>query len=507
MHRSIILCCAGVLAACGDGAHPRVPTLQDVALTTPEDTPLAVTVPLTAVELDAVTLTVVTPPSHGTLTGAGPTWTYTPAANYSGNDIIAITAADAYGSASATVSITVTSVNDAPIAVADSFAAGFATPLVLTPAMLLANDSEVEGMVLSVTGVASATHGSVVIDAGNIVFTPEVGFDGMASFTYTVSDGTASAVGSVTVTVGADEPPVAVDDTAMTDEDSVLTIADATLLTNDSDPEHQTITISAVGSATHGTVSHASNTVTFTPTANYHGAATFVYTVTDGYMTHVATVAVTVNSVNDAPVANNDTASTDEDTVLNLTESSLVANDTDVDGDARTITVVTATDDTHGTVALDAGVVIYTPAANYNGPASFTYTVSDGNGGTATATVAVTVDPVNDAPVAVADAFSTNENAMLMLSAIQITSNDTDADDDGLTLTAVSETATTHGTVSLVSGTVTYTPALNYSGAADFDYTVSDGNGGTATGHVVITVTAIGAPPNAADQGRADSAR
>ena len=124
-----------------------------------------------------------------------------------------------------------------------------------------------------------------------------------------------------------------------------------------------------------------------------------------------------------------------------------------------------------------------------------------------TKTVSITVDPVNDAPVAIADAFSTNENAALMLSAIQITSNDTDADDDGLTLTAVSATATTHGTVSLVSGTVTYTPALNYSGAADFDYTVSDGNGGTATGHVVITVTAIGAPPNAADQGRADSAR
>jgi VCBS repeat-containing protein len=420
MYRSIVLCCAGVLAACGDGAQPRVPTLQDVALTTPEDTPLSITVPLTAVELDAVTLTVETPPSHGTLSGDGPTWTYTPAANYFGNDSVAVTAADAYGSASATVSITVTSVNDAPIAVGD---------------------------------------------------------------------------------------------TAMTDEDTVLTLADATLLANDSDPEHQAITITAVGSATHGTVSHAGTTVTFTPVANYHGAATFAYTGTDGDMTYVATVAVTVNSVNDVPVANNDTATTNEDTVLNLTASSLVANDTDVDGDARTITVVTATDDTHGTVALDAGLVIYTPAANYDGPASFTYTVSDGNGGTATATVAVTVDPVNDAPIAVADAFSTNENAMLMLAAIQITSNDTDADDDGLTLTAVSETATTHGTVSLASGTVTYTPALNYAGAADFDYTVSDGNGGTATGHVVITVTAIGAPPNAADSSavsnevRVDSAR
>ena len=149
----------------------------------------------------------------------------------------------------------------------------------------------------------------------------------------------------------------------------------------------------------NGTVTFAGGSVTYTPNANFNGSDSFTYTVSDGNGgTDTATVNVTVNPVNDAPVANNDSATTDEDTPVTV---NVVANDTDVEGD--TLTVSAVTQGANGTVTFAGGCVTYTPNGNFNGSDSFTYTVSDGNGGTDTATVNVTVNPVNDAPVAADD--------------------------------------------------------------------------------------------------------
>jgi hypothetical protein len=530
MYRSIASCCV-VLAACkggcGDGRIPSAPTLQNLTVTTAEDTPLSFTVPITAADASEVTLTVVTAPSHGTLAGAGPAWMYTPAADYNGSDTVMVRGEDQYGTATATVTIQVTAVDDAPVAHADSLAAGFETPLTVAPSTLLANDTDVDSdsATLTVTAVTAGSHGTVAITGGNVVFTPAIGYTGAATFSYTVSDGTKTGQGTVTVAIGVDEAPVAVDDTGTTNEDTALTIPDATLLANDTDAEHQTLAISAVGSPIHGIVTHTGSQVTFTPSANYHGAAGFNYTVTDGYKTDFGEVVVTVDSVNDVPVAVADTESTREDTLLIFGAVLLAANDTDVDGDTLTVTAVTATATSHGTAVLANGVVIYTPDANYNGPADFSYTVSDGNGGTADGTVSVTVNPVNDPPVAVDDAVSTSEDTPLVFAATQLAANDTDIENDTLTVTAVTPTATTHGTVTLVAvglpgpaglrsapvrtasggipfgpappppGSIVYTPAANFNGSADFDYTVSDGNGGTATGHVQVTVASVNDAP------------
>jgi len=494
MYRSIGLCCV-MLAACGDGRLPSPPTLHDVSVTTAEDTPLTISVPLTAADQSAVHLTIVAVPSHGTLTGAGPSWTYTPALDYSGDDAVVVRAEDPYGTGMATVTIHVTAVDDAPVGNADSLAAGFETPLTVAQATLLANDTDLDSSTLTLTAVTAGTHGTVAVSGSNVVFTPEIGYTGMATFSYTVSDGAKTGQGTVTVSIGVDEAPVAVDDPAVTNEDAPLMIPDATLLANDTDVEHQTLAISAVGSASHGTVSHTGTQVTFTPDADYHGEASFDYTVTDGYKTDVGTVSVTVTSVNDVPVAVADSAATNEDTPLILAATLLAANDTDADLDTLTVTAVTATATTHGTVDLTSGSITYTPDANFHGTASFSYTVSDGNGGTDTGTVTVTVASINDVPVAVADAVSTDEDTPLTFPATQLAANDTDADLDALTVTAVTATATTHGTVVLTSGSITYTPATNYNGAADFGYTVSDGNGGTASGSVTVTVVSVNDAP------------
>jgi hypothetical protein len=139
--------------------------------------------------------------------------------------------------------------------------------------------------------------------------------------------------------------------------------------------------------------------------------------------------------------------------------------------------------------------VSYSPAANFNGTDSFTYTVSDGHGGTATASVSVTVNSVNDNPVAVADSATTNEDNPVT---IDVVANDTDVDGDSLSLTSVG--TATHGSVSIVSGKAVYSPTANYNGTDSFGYVVSDGHGGQANGVVSVTINPVNDAPTANSQ-------
>ena len=193
----------------------------------------------------------------------------------------------------------------------------------------------------------------------------------------------------------------------------------------------------------------------------------FTYTATDpGGAVDTATVAITVTAVNDTPDAVDDSFSTAEDTVLTVTAPGVLGNDTDPDGD--TLTTTLGAGPTHGTVTLNAnGSFTYTPAANYNGPDSFTYTAKDATTTSAPATVAITVTPVNDPPAAVNDAYTTAEDTVLAPSAPGVLGNDTDPEGDPLT--AAVGTGPAHGTVTVnVDGSFTYTPAANYNGADSF---------------------------------------
>jgi len=188
-------------------------------------------------------------------------------------------------------------------------------------------------------------------------------------------------------------------------------------------------------------------------------------------------------TANTAPVATADAVTVVEDTSMLV---SVLANDTDADGNTLTITGFTTP--THGVVVSNAGASLtYTPAADYSGADSFDYTINDGNGGTATATVTVTVTPVNDPPVAVADV----DNSVSGPVSIPVLANDTDA--DGNTLTLVSATQGTNGTTSVSGNNVLYTPNAAFVGADTFNYVVSDGQGATATGAVTVTVLPAGA--------------
>jgi hypothetical protein len=442
---------------------------------------------------DSLTLMAVGGAAHGTVTIVGNRAVYTPAADYSGSDTFSYTVSDGQGGMSSTsVTVTVAAVNDKPVAVSDSAATTEDSPVSVA---VLGNDSDVDGDTLTVVANTQPTKGSVTVTGGVFTYTPAPNAVGTDTFSYTVSDGkggTASA--SVTVTIGAiNDLPVANADAVSTPEDTVVSVSP---LTNDADPDGDSLSIASFGAPTHGGVSLSGSTFSYKPGTDYVGEDTFTYTVADGKGgVATATVTITVSPVNDNPVANADSVVTTEDTAVAI---GVLSNDADVDGD--TLTLASASGAQHGTVAIAGGVVTYTPAPNFSGSDTFSYTISDGKGGTSTANVSVTVDAVNDAPSALADARTTNEDTP---ATIAVLSNDSDPDGD--TLTVASNTQPTKGSVTLSGGVFTYTPAVNFNGTDSFTYTVSDGKGGSSTATVSLVVNAVNDPPSAVADSRLTS--
>jgi hypothetical protein len=285
----------------------------------------------------------------------------------------------------------------------------------------------------------------------------------------------------------ASTPPVAANDVITTNEDTAVS---GSVATNDTPGSAggNVWTINVV--ATHGEVVFSPDgTYTYTPVANYNGPDSFGYSLTDtnGNVSS-ATVVVTVTPVNDAPVAVPDSYTTTEDTLL--VGTTVLANDTDVEGNPLTAVVVTRAE--HGDVVLGAdGTFTYTPNANYNGPDSFTYQANDGTSDSNVATVSISVlpaaPPVNDPPVAVNDNFVAGQNQPLI--GTSVLANDTDV--EGNPLTAVVVTQAEHGDVVMAAdGTFTYTPNANYNGPDSFTYQANDGTSDSNIATVTIDVNA-----------------
>jgi len=321
--------------------------------------------------------------SHGTLILAGDgSYTYTPVANFDGTDSFSYTVTDSVGgeTATQTVTITVDPVNDPPIAVDDATSTNEDTPLTGS-VELDANDTDLDGDSLSVTAgtFATAQGGSLVLASdGSYTYTPAADFSGTDTVDYTVTDGTASDTGTLTITVNpVNDAVVAVDDTTALDgtEDTTSGTLNTALLSNDVDVDGDTLTITEINgtaltggvqsiAVTNGTVNvDASDNITFTPATNYNGAVSFSYTVSDGVLTDTATVSGTIGAANDAPVAVDDIASSSEDLVL-TSSIDLTENDTDLDGDSLSVTA--------GTFATTQGGSLVLAASSTATGASFT---------------------------------------------------------------------------------------------------------------------------------------
>ncbi|MCE9577148.1 MAG: tandem-95 repeat protein [Deltaproteobacteria bacterium] len=365
------------LAAC-DAAAPveHAPIAADVMVTTVEDTPVRVSLPGVDPDGDRLRWTV-TAPAHGSLTGPAPALTYAPALDFAGDDAVMVTVADGERVATARIAIVVSPAEDAPVANPDAVDGTEDVAQVIPAATLLANDTDVDGDALAIIEVGAAHGGDVALVGGDVTFTPATDQTAPAGFSYTISDGARTATAEVTVALAAvNDPPIAVGDSLSVAEDSPLVVGTVTLLANDPDPDGDALEVVAVGGEVGGTAELRTTAVWFTPTPDRTGPASFTYTISDGALTAVGTVAVTIVAVDDPPVAIDDATATGVDTPLVLDAAVLVANDTDIEGDPLMITAVGAA--VGGTVALVGTTITFTPDASFTGAAQFDYTVSDG---------------------------------------------------------------------------------------------------------------------------------
>jgi hypothetical protein len=443
------------------------PVADPQSVRTDEDTAKAITLNGSDPNGDALTYTVTSDPSHGALTGTAPNETYTPDANYNGNDSFTFKVNDGQvDSADATVWITVSPVNDAPVADSQSVTTNEDTAKAIT---LSASDADGNGLIYTITKYP--LYGTLSGIAPNLTYTPNANFNGPDSFKFKVNDGTVdSNEAMVSITISpVNDAPVADSQSVTTNEDTAKAI---TLTTSDVDGD--TLTYIITGPA-HGALSGMGPNLTYTPNANYHGADSFTFKVNDGTVdSAAATVSITVSAVNDAPVADAQSLTTNEDSAKPIT---LMGSD--VDGDALTFTITA--NPAHGVLGGIPPNVTYTPVANYNGGDSIKFNVNDGQVDSAVATVSITVSPVNDTPVAVSQSVTTVQNT-----AKAITLSGSDVDGDILSYTIASSPA--HGTLSGTAPNLTYTPAASYSGADSFTFKVNDGTVDSAAATVSITV-------------------
>jgi VCBS repeat-containing protein len=350
---------------------------------------------------DPLTVSLLNGVAHGSLTlNADGSFTYTPNANFYGSDIFSYQLSDGTGLISdpVFVSIAVTAVNDAPLAVADNYSMAKGTTLNIPAAGVLANDTDVESDPLTATLVDDVEHGSLVFNSdGSFTYTPDPDFNGADSFTYKANDGTVDG-NTATVNIIVNAAPVATNDVYTTDEDTALTVPTLDVngvLFNDNDADSNPLTAILVSGPAHGILNlNANGSFTYTPAENYAGDDSFTYKVNDGTVdSNTATVTITVNPVNDAPVAIDDSytvVSTPGETLSVQAIAGVLANDTDVDGDPLTATVVDGVE--HGSLVFNSdGSFTYTPAENYAGDDSFTYKVNDGTVDGNIATVTITV--------------------------------------------------------------------------------------------------------------------
>ena len=311
----------------------------------------------------------------------------------------------------------------------------------------------------------------------------------------TVADGIHTETVTFKMVIG-NVAPVAKADAYETDEDVTLTVAaEEGVLANDTDVSELTAVL--VEGPANGTLTlNADGSFVYKPNANFNGTDTFTYKAFDDELySEVATVTITVTAVNDAPVAEDQAVTTDEDTAVEIT---LVA--TDVDGDTLTYAIVTAP--TNGTITIVDNVVTYTPNANWHGADSFTFKANDGTVDSNIATVTITVKDVKDDVVANDDAYSVIQGKVLTVAAPGVLANDEDIDENNMS--ALLKTPPTNGTVVLLGdGSFVYTPNPEFSGEDTFVYTLKTSPGITGTGawqaDATVTITVYGKPVISSD--------
>ncbi|WP_371807218.1 tandem-95 repeat protein [Vibrio parahaemolyticus] len=409
------------------------PVAKDDIATTQEDTAVTIDVLPNDTDVDGDKLSIESvsvPKEQGTVEVVDGKLVFTPAENFNGDAEITYTVTDGALTDQATVKVTVNAVNDTPVVesnIADQTLAEDFTPYTIDLNTAFSDVDNVDGeLTFSVSGNSNI---QVAIVNGIATITPTADWNGSETLTFTATDPSGE---SVSQTVNFTVTPVAdieADKTTVVEDTPTI----IKVLGNDTfEGKDKVVSLDAENGPKNGTIIvNNDGTVTYTPDDNYVGKDTFTYVVTSGGVSESTTVEVNVTPVNDAPVAKDDIATTQEDTAVTI---DVLPNDSDVDGDKLSIQSATVPE-AQGKVEIVDGKLVFTPAENFNGHAEITYTVTDGQL-TDEAKVTVTVNPVNDAPTIKVDAVeSITEDAVSTDTVVAtLTVRDTDTSEDQLTV-------------------------------------------------------------------------
>ncbi|QHG94123.1 tandem-95 repeat protein [Vibrio parahaemolyticus] len=409
------------------------PVAKDDIATTQEDTAVTIDVLPNDSDVDGDKLSIQSasvPEAQGKVEIVDGKLVFTPAENFHGDAEITYTLTDGALTDQATVNVTVNAVNDTPVVesnLADQTLAEDFTPYTIDLNTAFSDVDNVDGeLTFSVSGNSNVL---VSIENGIATISPTADWNGSETLTFTATDPSGESVSQTVDFTVAPVVDIKADSTNVVEDTPTI----INVLGNDTfEGDGKVVSLDTNNGPANGTVSvNPDGSVTYTPNDNYQGTDSFTYIVTSGGVSESTTVEVNVTPVNDAPVAKDDIATTQEDTAVTI---DVLPNDSDVDGDKLSIQSATVPE-AQGKVEIVDGKLVFTPAENFNGHAEITYTVTDGEL-TDEAKVTVTVNPVNDAPTIKVDAVeSITEDAVSTDTVVAtLTVRDTDTPEDQLTV-------------------------------------------------------------------------
>ncbi|MFA0194901.1 tandem-95 repeat protein, partial [Vibrio artabrorum] len=425
-------------------------------------------------------------------------FTITPDENFNGDIDISFDISDGTNTVQASADLTVNPVNDLPVPQDQQFSIAEDGTLLFTDADLLTGATDVEGDNLTVEGITYEGTDGVLTDLGegSYSFAPNENFNGDVSFSFDVSDGTDTVSANIDVSVTPEnDPPIAGSTSYTVNEDNSITISDAQLLATSSDIEGDVSIDSVTYSGSDGVLEiNGNGTYTFSPNENFSGEIALDVVVADeDGATDATTAGINVLEVNDPPVAGPTSYTIDEDSVLTFSESQVLLNASDVEGDVELVGI--RYDGPDGIFSVNGdGTCSFAPNENFNGQVQLDVTIRDEDGAEVETVINVDVLPINDPPVAGSTSYMVNEDNAITISDEQLLANSSDVEG------AVSvDTVTYSGTDGVFQdngdGSYTFLPNENFSGDISLDVIVADEEGSIDETTAGITVLEVNDPP------------
>ncbi|MBB17585.1 hypothetical protein CMK22_20150, partial [Candidatus Poribacteria bacterium] len=458
-------------------SNNHAPVAENLAITTAEDTQASILLQASDANIDSLTYTIVSHPINGISTGTPPHLTYTPNSNYNGTDSLVFKVNDGIVDSNiATITITVTPINDLPVANAQDITTSEDTSKVIT---LTATDIDNETLTYII--ISNPSNGTLSGTLPNLTYAPIPDFHGNDSLSFIVDDSKGlSSEATVNITI------VPVNDAPIPNSQALTISEDTTtsITLTASDPDGDNLTYIVTTNPNKGTLSGTAPNLTYIPNPQINGNDTFTFIVNDGnVISHENTISIQIEANNNPPTTNKQTLTIPEDKSTPIT---LTSNDSDNDTLAYTVTV----DPTNGTLSGTVPNLIYTPYPHFNGDDTFSFVVNDGLASSEITNIELKVIPINDAPIAHSQAIT-----ILTKDEISITLTGDDFENDSLTYVIFSQV--TKGILSGSPPNLNYIPNQDFIGTDAFTFNTYDGllSSNTATISITLNTVIQNSPP------------